>query len=52
MSNFGYNSKTFLLDGEPFTVISGTIHYFRHVPQYWRDRRRKLRQCGFNTVET
>ena len=52
MSNFGYNSKTFLLDGEPFTVISGTIHYFRHVPQYWRDRLRKLRQCGFNTVET
>ena len=52
MSVFTYNEKNFLLDGEPFTVISGAIHYFRVVPEYWEDRLKKLRACGFNTVET
>ena len=52
MSEFTYRGKQFLLDGEPFTVISGAIHYFRVVPEYWEDRLKKLRACGFNTVET
>ncbi len=52
MAAFGYQGKDFLLDGKPFQILSGTIHYFRHVPEYWRDRLKKLRQCGFNTVET
>ena len=52
MSEFTYHEKEFLLDGEPFTVISGAIHYFRVVPEYWEDRLKKLRACGFNTVET
>ena len=52
MGSFGYKGKDFLLDGKPFTILSGSIHYFRTVPEYWRDRLRKLRQCGFNTVET
>ena len=52
MSVFTYKEKEFLLDGEPFTVISGAIHYFRVIPAYWEDRLRKLRACGFNTVET
>ena len=42
----------FYLDGEPFQLISGAIHYFRIVPQYWRDRLEKLRAMGCNTVET
>ena len=42
----------FYLDGKPFQVISGTIHYFRVVPEYWRDRLLKLRALGCNTVET
>jgi beta-galactosidase len=52
MSEFTYNKKQFLLDGKPFTIISGAIHYFRVVPEYWEDRLKKLRACGFNTVET
>ncbi len=52
MSQFTYNEKQFLLDGKPFTVMSGAIHYFRVVPEYWEDRLKKLRACGFNTVET
>lgn len=42
----------FYLDGEPFQVISGSIHYFRVVPEYWRDRLEKLKAMGCNTVET
>lgn len=42
----------FLLNGKPFRLVSGAIHYFRVVPEYWRDRLLKLRACGFNTVET
>ena len=42
----------FYLDGEKFQVISGAIHYFRVVPEYWRDRLVKLRNMGCNTVET
>ena len=42
----------FYLDGKPFQIISGSIHYFRVVPQYWRDRLLKLKAMGCNTVET
>ena len=43
---------TFYLDGKPFQIISGGIHYFRVVPEYWRDRLEKLKAMGCNTVET
>lgn len=52
MSEFTYRGRQFYLDGEPFTVLSGAIHYFRVIPEYWEDRLRKLKACGFNTVET
>ncbi|MBR1639844.1 MAG: beta-galactosidase [Treponema sp.] len=42
----------FYLNGEPFQIISGSIHYFRVVPEYWRDRLEKLKNMGCNTVET
>lgn len=42
----------FLMDGQKTTVLSGAIHYFRVVPEYWEDRLKKLKACGFNTVET
>jgi len=42
----------FYLDGKPFRILSGSIHYFRVVPEYWRDRLEKLRAMGCNTVET
>lgn len=46
------NGERFYLDGEPFTIRSGAIHYFRVPRPYWRDRLLKLKECGFNTVET
>ena len=42
----------FLLDGQPYRILSGAMHYFRICPEYWEDRLEKLKQCGFNTVET
>ncbi|MCO7124718.1 beta-galactosidase [Sporolactobacillus shoreicorticis] len=42
----------FYLNGKPFKIISGAVHYFRVVPEYWRDRLEKLRAMGCNTVET
>ena len=47
-----YKERQFYLDGEPFTVLSGAVHYFRVPREYWYDRLLKLKECGFNTVET
>ncbi|MBR4072217.1 MAG: beta-galactosidase [Clostridia bacterium] len=47
-----YKDTQFYLDGKPFTVISGAMHYFRIPREYWHDRLLKLKECGFNTVET
>lgn len=47
-----YNDREFLMDGEPYTIISGAMHYFRIPREYWHDRLLKLKDCGFNTVET
>lgn len=44
--------ESFYLNGEPFQIISGAVHYFRTVPEYWRDRLEKLKNMGCNTVET
>lgn len=45
-------NRQFYWDGEPLQMLSGAIHYFRVVPEYWEDRLLKLKACGFNTVET
>ena len=52
MGILSYTGRHFYLDGKPFTVISGAMHYFRIPREYWHDRLLKLYECGFNTVET
>ena len=42
----------FFKDGKEHKIWSGAIHYFRTLPEYWRDRLEKLKAAGFNTVET
>ena len=44
--------ENFTLNGDPIRILSGSIHYFRIPRDYWRDRIIKLRQMGFNTVQT
>lgn len=52
MNRFLVGKNDFLLDNEPFRVVSGAMHYFRVPREYWRDRLLKIKACGFNTVET
>mgnify|MGYP001048266775 FL=1 len=52
MPIFEITGDQFIYDGKPVQLISGAIHYFRVVPEYWEDRLLKLKACGFNTVET
>ena len=44
--------KDFYINDEKIVILSGAIHYFRIVPEYWKDRLIKLKNAGFNTVET
>ncbi len=42
----------FVQNDAPMRILSGAMHYFRIMPQYWRDRLTKLKAMGLNTVET
>ncbi|HEY4100796.1 MAG TPA: glycoside hydrolase family 35 protein [Gemmatimonadales bacterium] len=42
----------FALNGQPFQVISGEMHYARIPRELWRDRLRKARAMGLNTIST
>ena len=44
--------EDFFLNQKKIKIISGSIHYFRIVPEYWRDRLEKLKAMGCNAVET
>lgn len=52
MPDFTIGEHDFLLDGEPFRVLSGALHYFRVHPDLWADRIDKARRMGLNTIET
>lgn len=42
----------FELDGKPFQVISGEMHYARIPREYWRARLQMARAMGLNTIAT
>ena len=50
--SFVVEGKRFLMDGKPYQVISGEMHYPRVPRAYWRDRFRKARAMGLNTITT
>ena len=45
-------NNVFLKDGQPFQFISGSFDYFRVPRFYWRDRLKKMRAGGLNTLTT
>ena len=49
---FAVSGSQFLFDGKPYQVISGEMHYPRVPRAYWRDRFRKARAMGLNTITT
>jgi len=51
-NNFEVIEDSFFLNGKPFRILSGALHYFRVLPQQWEDRLLKLKAMGLNTVET
>ena len=52
MRKITYDSNNFYMDGEKYIIKAGAMHYFRIPAEYWYDRLLKLKECGFNTVET
>ncbi len=52
MSVFEIHKDGFFIDNKKFHILSGAMHYFRILPEYWEDRLKKLKACGLNTVET
>jgi beta-galactosidase len=51
-SEFTTKDGRFLLNGQPFQIISGEMHYPRVPRAYWRDRLRMAKAMGLNTVTT
>jgi len=49
---FAIRGEHFLLDGKPFVIRSGEMHYPRVPPEHWRDRFRKAKAMGLNTITT
>jgi beta-galactosidase len=50
--SFAVAGNRFLLDDKPYQIISGEMHYPRVPRVYWRDRFRKARAMGLNTITT
>ncbi len=49
---FEIKGNQFIKDGQPIKIMSGAVHYFRNLPDTWRDIFKKLRALGCNCVET
>jgi hypothetical protein len=47
-----YDADCLTIDGKDTLIFSGAFHYFRCPKPLWRDRLAKIREAGFNTVET
>jgi beta-galactosidase len=48
--SFRVQDGKFLLDGKPFQIVSGEMHYPRIPRAYWRQRFRMARAMGLNTI--
>lgn len=49
---FWIENDTFRKDGVPFQIVGGDVHYFRIVPEYWKDRLLRAKALGLNTIQT
>lgn len=49
---FAVQGGKFLLDGKPFQIVSGEMHYQRIPREYWRARFRMAKALGLNSVTT
>ena len=51
LHTFGWRGEHFLLDGKPFQIIAGDMHYARVPRPYWRDRMRKMKAMGLKYAD-
>src|SRR5581483_2350526 len=51
-ARFRVANGSFVLDGQPFQVLAGEMHYPRIPRELWRDRMQKLKSLGLNTLTT
>ena len=49
---FEIKGNQFIKDGVPVKLISGAVHYFRNMPDAWRDIFKKMKALGCNCMET
>lgn len=49
---FGAQGNHFALDGKPYQIISGEMHYPRIPRAYWRQELKLARAMGLNTITT
>lgn len=46
-----YEHDTFLMNGKPFKYVAGSFHYFRALPQTWREKIKTMKAGGVNAVD-
>ena len=49
---FATQGDQFTLDGKPFKILSGELHYARIPREYWRARLKMAHAMGLNTIAT
>ncbi len=49
---FRFEGQKFVLNGKPFEIMAGELHFQRIPREYWVDRLLKARAAGLNTVCT
>ena len=48
--SFEVGNGTFLLDGKPFTIKAGEVHFARIPREYWEHRIKMVKAQGMNTI--
>ncbi len=51
-STFGFEGKSFVMNGKPTFVFGGEFHYFRCPRNRWREQLQKIKDAGCNVVST
>ncbi|MCP9612830.1 beta-galactosidase [Coprobacter tertius] len=50
--SFTIQGHQFVLNGKPVQLICGEMHYSRIPHEYWRDRLKRAKAMGLNTIST
>ena len=45
------NGEEFRLNGKDLKILSGSLHYFRVHPKFWKTRLQQYKAAGLNTVD-